>query len=125
MNSINDLHYYEVNFLWNSATQRTLSSPITPGKVGAELSPEFPKRIKERWTPEHLIFAAVSSCLMSIFFLVAENSKLKFISFESNVIGKVESVDGKVTVTEIILKPKLTIPSTQKATKARRAIAVG
>jgi hypothetical protein len=56
--------------------------------------------------------------------LVADTSKLKFISFESNAIGKIEKVDGRVVVTEIILKPKLTIPSTQTETKARRAVKI-
>ena len=122
MNSTNDLCYYEVNLLWDSVTRGTLSSPIIPGKIGIETSPEFQKGKKERWTPEHLFIAAVSSSLMSTFLLVADNSKLEFISFESNAIGKIERVNGKVTVTEIIIKPKLIIPSTQKETKARRAI---
>ena len=124
MNPMNDLHYYEVNLLWNSATQGTLSSPVISGKIGDAAPPKFPKGTKERWTPEHLFIAAISSSLMSTFLLVADTSKLKFISFESNAIGKIEKVDGRVAVTEIILKPKLTIPSTQTETKARRAVKI-
>jgi len=122
MNSTSDLCYYEVSLLWNSVTRGTLNSTIIPDKIRVETSPEYQKDKKERWTPEHLFIASVSSCLMSAFLLVADNSKLKFISFESNAIGKIEKVDGRVVVTEILLKPKLTIPSTQKETKARRAI---
>jgi len=122
MNSINDFHYYEVNLLWNSAAQGTLSSPIMPSEIKVELSPEFPKPIKGKWIPEHLFIAAVSCSLMSTFLLAANNSKLKFISFECNAIGKIERVNGKVVVTEIIIEPKLTIPSTQNETKARRVI---
>jgi organic hydroperoxide reductase OsmC/OhrA len=119
---MNDLHYYEVNLLWNSAKQGTLSCPKMPGKIEDAATPEFPKGIKERWTPEHLFIAAISSCLMSTFLIVADNSKLEFISFESNAIGKIEKVDGLFAVTEIQLKPKLTILSTQKETMAKRAI---
>jgi organic hydroperoxide reductase OsmC/OhrA len=122
MNSTNDLCYYEVSLLWNSATRGTLSSPVIPDKIRVETSPVSQKGKKERWTPEHLFIAALSSSLMSAFLLVADNSKFEFISFESNAIGKIEKVDGKVAVTEIILKPKLTIPATQKETRAKRAI---
>ena len=59
---------------------------------------------------------------MSTFLLVAENSKLDFISFESNAIGKIEKVDGKFAVTEIMLKPKLIIPETQNEGKAKRIL---
>ena len=124
MNPTNDQYYYGVNLIWNSETRGTLSSPRIPSKIEVPIPPEFPRTIKERWTPEHLFIAAISSSLMSAFLLVADTSKLKFISFESNAIGKIEKVDGRVVVTEIILKPKLTIPSTQTETKAKRAVKI-
>lgn len=117
-----DTHYYEVNLLWNSATQGTLSSPAIASKIEVVTPPEFPKGIKEKWTPEHLFVAAVNSCLMSTFLLVADNSKFQFVSFESNAVGKIEKVDGKFAVTEIVLKPTLIIPSTQSETKAKRVL---
>jgi organic hydroperoxide reductase OsmC/OhrA len=119
---MDDTHYYEVNLLWNSATQGTLSSPVIPSKIEVVTPPEFPKGIKEKWTPEHLFVAAVNSCLMSTFLLVAGNSKFQFISFESNAIGKIEKVDRKFAVTEIILRPTLIIPSTQNEAKAKRVL---
>jgi organic hydroperoxide reductase OsmC/OhrA len=116
------IHYYEVDLYWNSATQGTLSSPLVASKIEVVTPPEFPHGIKEKWTPEHLFVAAVNSCLMSTFLLVADNSKFEFISFASNAIGKIEKVDGKFCVTEIILKPKLIIPGTQNETKALRVL---
>jgi organic hydroperoxide reductase OsmC/OhrA len=121
---MDDAHYYEVNLLWNSATQGTISSPVIASKIDVVTPHEFPKGIKEKWTPEHLFVAAVNSCLMSTFLLVADNSKFQFISFESNVVGKIEKVDGKFAVTEIVLKPRLIIPSTQNETKAKRVIEI-
>jgi organic hydroperoxide reductase OsmC/OhrA len=121
---MNNSYYYEVNFLWNSETQGKYCTPIIPSKIEAASSAEFTKGIKEKWTPEHLFIAAVSSNLMATFLLVAENTKFKFVSFESNAIGKIEKVGGKFAVTEITLKPKLIIPSTQNGTKAKRAIKI-
>ena len=119
---MNNTHFYEVNLSWNTATQGTSSSPIIPEIVEVVTPHKFKKGIKERWTPEHLIVAAVNSCLMSTFLIVAENSKFQFISFESNAIGKIENVDGKLIVTEIDLKPTLVIPTTQNELKAKRII---
>ncbi|MEO6883908.1 MAG: OsmC family protein [Bacteroidia bacterium] len=117
-----DTHFYEVNLKWDSLTKGTLSSPVIPNKIEVSTPPEFPNGIKEKWTPEHLFVAAVNSCLMSTFLLVAGNSKFQFISFDCNAIGKIEKVDGKFIVTEIVLKPTLVIPSTQNETKAKRML---
>lgn len=119
---MNDTHYYEVNLLWNHDSKGTLSSPILPDKIEVATPPEFPNGIKEIWTPEHLFVAAVNSCLMSTFLLVAANSKFEFISFECNAVGKIEKVEGKFAVTEITLKPTLVIPSTQNEAKAKRVL---
>jgi organic hydroperoxide reductase OsmC/OhrA len=119
---MNEVHYYEVNLLWNSATQGTLSSPAIASSIEVVTPPEFPKGIKEKWTPEHLFVAAINSCLMSTFLLVADNSKFEFISFESNAIAKIEKVNGKFTVSEIVLKPTLVIPSTQNEARAKRVL---
>ncbi len=119
---MNNTHYYEVNLLWDSEKQGTLSAPVTISKIDIVKATKFPKEKMEKWTPEHLSIAAASSSLMSTFLLVACNSKLKFISFESNAVGKIEKVDSKFTLTEIVLKPTLFIPSTQNETKAKRVL---
>lgn len=119
---MNDEHYYEVNLLWNSATQGTLSSPVITSKIEVVTPPEFPNGMKEKWTPEHLFVAAMNSCLMSTFLLVAANSKFEFISFESNAVAKIDKVEGKFSVTEIILKPTLVIPPTQNEARAKRVL---
>lgn len=119
---MNDTHFYEVNLTWNTATQGTLSSPVITSKIEVVTPPEFPNGIKEKWTPEHLFVAAVNSCLMSTFLLVADNSKFQFISFESKAVGKIEKLDGKFSVTEIVLTPTLVIPSSQYEIKAKRVL---
>jgi len=121
---MDNIHYYEVNLLWDSETRGTLSSPVFPVKIEDTTPPKFSKVTKERWTAEHLFVAAISSCLMSTFLLVAESSKIKFIRFESSAIGTIERIDGKFALTEITLKPNLVIRSTQNESKARRVLAM-
>ena len=122
---MNDIHYYEVNLLWNSAWQGTLSSSVIASQIDVEKIPKSSKKLKDKWTPEHLSIAAVSSCLMSTFLLVADNSKLKFISFESNAVGKIEKIDSKFSLTEIVLKPTLFIASIQNESKAKLVLEMG
>lgn len=61
------------------------------------------------WSPEHLFVAAVSGCLMTNFLAIAENSTLDFISFGCLAKGKMETVEVKLMMSEILLKPTLVI----------------
>lgn len=71
--------------------------------------PEFPKGIPGIWSPEHLFTAAVVSCFMTTFLSIAENSKLAFKSFTCDSSGKLDVVDGKFQMTEVLLFPVVTI----------------
>ena len=117
-----NLHQYEVNVEWTQDRKGTISSPDLTQKIEVATPPDFPKGEPKIWSPEHLFVAAVNSCLMNTFFAIAENSDFKYISFKSNAIGKVEKIDNKYLVTEIKLKPVLTIADTADADKALRVI---
>ena len=114
------MYKYEVNLQWNNQTKGTLSSPVLPNNIEVATPPDFPKGMEGIWSPEHLFVASINACLMATFLAITDNSKLEFISFQSNAIGKVEKVDGKYTVTEITIKPVLVIPSTENEEKMKR-----
>lgn len=84
--------------------------------------PEFSKGIPGIWSPEHLFTAAVSSCLMTTFLAIAENSKLPFESFSCNAKGKLDQVDGKFQMTEVILEPMVTIADEKDRERAERVL---
>lgn len=115
-------HSYEVNLQWNSERKGTLSSPVLPIQIEVATPPDFPKGIKDIWTPEHLFIAAVNSCLMATFLAIAENSKFIFISFECNAVGIVEKTNNKLAVTEITLKPKIVIESTEHEEQLKKIL---
>ena len=71
--------------------------------------PEFPKGVPNIWSPEHLFIASANICLMTTFLAIAELSKLDFVSYECEGKGKLEKIDGKFMVSEIILIPKVVI----------------
>lgn len=119
---MNEKHAYEVNLQWLNDRKGVISSPFLTEQIDVVTPPEFPKGIAGVWSPEHLFVAAVNSCLMTTFLSIAENSKIDFIRFESNAVGTIEKVDGKWLVTEIVLKPILTIPKDLNPERALRIL---
>ena len=79
------------------------------GCIEVATPPQFPKGMDGIWSPEHLFTAAVASCFMTTFLSVAENSKLDFKSFRCDSKGKLESVDGKLAMTEVELFPTVAL----------------
>jgi organic hydroperoxide reductase OsmC/OhrA len=84
--------------------------------------PQFPKGLEGVWSPEHFFTAAVNGCFMTTFLAIAENSKLSFTSFHCTADGKLEKVDGKYLMTEVVLKPILVIESESDREKAERIL---
>lgn len=115
-----DPHYYEVNVKWDKDRLGTMSSPELNSEIQVATPPQFPKGVAGIWSPEHLLVAAVNSCLMTTFLAIAENSKLEFSYFDSKATGKLEMTDGKLWVSEITISPVVHISNNldiEKATK--------
>ena len=115
-------HFYDVNVEWNEARKGTMSSSVLTDKIEVATPPQFPNGMNNIWSPEHLLVAAVNSCLMTTFLAIAENSKLEFTSFNSNAIGKLEIVDGKYMISEIELNPTISIVNQADKEKAERVL---
>ena len=119
-------HFYNVDINWNKDRQGVMCSPELNRDANSCIEvatpPEFPKGIPGIWSPEHLFTASVSSCLMTTFLAIAENSKLDFINFNCRSKGKLEQVDGKFLMTEIILEPTVTISNEKDRERAERVL---
>jgi peroxiredoxin-like protein len=124
-----EAHVYNVDVTWKQDRRGQLSSPELYNSAKADNNaidvatpPEFPKGMPGIWSPEHLFTAAVSSCLMTTFLSIAENSKLEFTHFGCKSKGKLEQVDGKFMMSEIILEPSVTIVNESDREKAERIL---
>ena len=121
-----DAHYYNVDINWKSERKGVMCSPELSKEAGSCIEvatpPEFPKGIPGIWSPEHLFTAAVSSCLMTTFLAIAENSRLSFSNFTCASKGKLEQVDGKFMMSEILLEPVVTISDESERDKALRVL---
>ncbi|WP_304344565.1 OsmC family protein [Chryseobacterium koreense] len=115
-------HFYNVDIHWKNDRQGEMSSPELSQNLEVATPPQFPKGMEKIWSPEHLFTSAVASCLMTTFLAIAENSRLEFAGFECKSAGKLEQVEGKFLMTEIILEPTVTIVNPEDQEKAERVL---
>ena len=124
-----DKHFYNVNISWTQDRKGMMCSPeLTKNEtdetncIEVATPPEFPSGMPYIWSPEHLFTAAVSSCLMTTFLAIAENSKLEFVSFKCESKGVLEKVDGKFVISEVLLYPEVVITDELQQERAERII---
>lgn len=117
-----NIHTYTVNLEWEAERKGVMSSPVLNSNIEVATPPEFPKGMAGIWSPEHLLVASVNSCLMTTFLAIAENSKFTFINFQCNADGKLEKVEGKYMISEIALRPLLTIATESDREKGLRIL---
>ncbi len=115
-------HNYDVQLKWIRGRIGNLSSSNLDTNFNVATPPEFPNGVAGIWSPEHLFVAAISSCLMTTFLSIAENSKLEFVNFDCKAIGKLESIEGKYQISEVTLLPVLTIVNEKDREKAERIL---
>lgn len=119
-------HIYNVDINWNADRKGVMCSPELNNDANSCIDvatpPEFPKGIPGIWSPEHLFTASVSSCLMTTFLAIAENSKLEFESFNCKSKGKLEKVDGRFLMTQITLEPKVVILNEKDRERAQKVL---
>ncbi|UJH89655.1 OsmC family protein [Antarcticibacterium sp. 1MA-6-2] len=115
-----DPHIYNVDLTYLSQRKGEISSPELDQIIEVATPPEFPKGMPGIWSPEHLFTAAVSSCFMNTFLAIAENSNLEFEGLTCPAEGLLDKKDGKFAMTEILLKPAVTIPNEVDREKAEK-----
>ena len=115
-------HFYDVSLTWNTDRKGTMRSDVLNSSIEVATPPEFPKGMQGIWSPEHLFVAAINSCLMTTFLAIAENSRLVYNNFESKAIGKLELIDGKYIMSEVVLKPVVVLSNEEDREKALKVL---
>ncbi len=115
-------HYYNVNLAWTEGRKGNMTSPELYNDLEVATPPQFPKGEAGIWSPEHLFTAAVNSCFMTTFLAIAENSRLEFTHFSCEAKGKLEQVNGKFVMSEILLMPTLSLQNEADRERASRIL---
>ncbi len=115
------VYTYRTTVKWTEKKMGVISSPGKPD-VQVATPPEF-KGHEGIWSPEDLFVASINTCVMSTFLAFAERAGLAFTAYESDAEGRVELVDGKLKVTTVVVKPRVTLAPGADAAKAREILA--
>lgn len=115
-------HIYDVTVTWQHDRKGLMQSSALNKTVEVATPPEFAKGMAGIWSPEHLLVAAVNSCLMTTFLAIADNFNLDFVSFTSHGTGKLAIVEGKYMISEITLTPEVVIPEESTREKAEKVL---
>lgn len=102
-------HAYALDLAWTGHRSGKLSAADLGESLTVATPPPFPKGQEGIWSPEHLFTAAVSSCLMTTFLAIAENSRLEVQAFDCRAEGVLDTVEGKYQMTEVRLFPRVQV----------------
>jgi organic hydroperoxide reductase OsmC/OhrA len=108
---------YKATTTWTSARRGTLSASGKPGVVIGS-PPEF-KGEPDNWSPEELLVGSVNTCLMLTFLSVAQAKGLTPVGYESEAEGLLENIEGKYRITEVTVRPRVTLKGKAELERAR------
>ncbi len=101
-------HVYDVALAGGPTGYATLSTDGVPLLRAAP--PKDFDGPGDAWSPEHLLLASVEACFLFTFRAVARGFKFDFLSLDLSTTGTVDRKDGATRFTEIVLRPRLTLP---------------
>ena len=108
---------YKAKTTWTSARRGLLSAVEKPNIVVGS-PPEF-KGEPDVWTPEELLVGSVNTCIMLTFLSLAQARGLTPAAYESEAEGLLENVEGKYRLTEVAVRPNITVKGEVELERAR------
>jgi len=113
-------YFYETKTVWQGQRRGAAEAGDLPAiSVGAP--PEFGGETGH-WSPEHLLAAAVESCLMTTFLAIAEKSRLKLVSYRSSSLATLDWIDGRLRVTKLTIRPLIELDNDKDKERAARLL---
>jgi organic hydroperoxide reductase OsmC/OhrA len=84
--------------------------------------PEFRGKPDNR-APEELLVGSINTCILLTFITLAQGRGLIPAAYESEAEGLPENVEGKYLITEVTVRPRITVKSQADVGPIREAIA--
>lgn len=76
----------------------------------------------DRWSPETLLVASIGDCLALTFRGIARKSALTWTSFECDVTGTLDRVDGTTRFTSYEIRVRVRVPDGMDPDRARQVV---
>lgn len=75
------------------------------------------------WSPEHLFVAAISSCLMTTFHVIADISGIEVLDYKDDAVGHLQrGADRLYKIDQVTLKPRVLIGKESDVPKTQRLL---
>lgn len=111
---------YKAKTTWSSARRGMLSAAGRPNIVVGS-PPEF-KGEADIWAPEELLVGSLNTCMMLTFLTLAQAQGVTPVGYESEAEGLLENVEGKYHITEVVVRPRITLKSDAELEPARKTM---
>src|SRR5260370_20221163 len=108
---------YKAKTNWTSA-RRGLLSGVEKTNIAVGSPPEF-KGEPDVGTPEELLVGSLNTCIMLTFLSLAQARGLTPAAYESEAEGLLENVEGKFRITEVTVRPHVTVKGEGELERAR------
>jgi organic hydroperoxide reductase OsmC/OhrA len=108
---------YKAKTTWSSARRGLLSAADKPNIVVGS-PPEF-KGEPDIWAPEELLVGSVNTCIMLTFLSLAQARGLTPARYESEAEGLLENVESKYSITEVTVRPHITVKGEAELERTR------
>ena len=113
------LFRYKAKTTWSSARRGMLLAAGRPNIIVGS-PPEF-KGEPDIWAPEELLVGSLNTCMMLTFLTLAQAQGLTPVGYESEE-GLLENVEGKYHITEVAVRPHVTLKSEAELELARKTM---
>ena len=110
--------HYNAKTTWSSARCGMLSAVGKPSIVVGS-PPEF-KGEPDVWAPEELLVGSLNTCMMLTFLTLAQRQGLIPVGYESEAEGLLDNVEGQYHITEVMVRPRVTLKSETELELARK-----
>ena len=113
-------HQYQVKAVGNSAGNLDVSVTNIP-----DLAVAAPAQFGgpgDKWSPEDLFMASITSCFILSFRAIARASKLDWVSIECDSAGTLERIDGKTQFTKVVSKANLVVTAGESIENAEQLL---
>src|SRR6266849_4234770 len=108
---------YRADTTWSSTRRGTLSASGKPN-IDVGSPPEF-KGEPDIWAPEELLVGSVNTCMMLTFLTLAQAKGLAPVRYKSEAEGLLENVEGKYRITEVMVRPRISLKDKTELERAR------